>query len=228
MALLCGIDIGTSATKVLLCTAGRQGAGHGERGVSGLHAQARLVGAGAGGLVEGDRRRASPPPARRPRSSPRQITGIGLSGQMHGSVFVDKAGKSLRRALLWNDQRTAAECAEIEQRAGGRKKLIGMVSNVALTGFTAPKILWVRKHDPKTYEQDVQDPAAQGLHPAQADRRVRQRGQRRGRHAAAGHQEARLAHAACSSKLEIDADLMPPAVRVAGGDRQGHRRRSPS
>jgi len=70
---------------------------------------------------------------------------------MHGSVFVDKSGQSLRRALLWNDQRTAAQCVEIEKKAGGRKKLISMVSNVALTGFTAPKILWVRKHDPKTY-----------------------------------------------------------------------------
>jgi len=72
---------------------------------------------------------------------------------MHGSVFVDKAGKSLRRALLWNDQRTAAQCQEIEEKAGGRAGLIGLVNNVALTGFTAPKILWVRQNDPKTYEK---------------------------------------------------------------------------
>ena len=72
------------------------------------------------------------------------VGGIGLSGQMHGSVFLDKSGKVIRRALLWNDQRTAAECAEIEKRAGGRKKLIKMVANPALTGFTAPKILWLR------------------------------------------------------------------------------------
>jgi len=88
---------------------------------------------------------------RQAKKKPSQITAIGLSGQMHGSVFVDKAGRPLRRALLWNDQRTAAECEQIETLAGGRKRLIGMVSNVALTGFTAPKILWVRANDPRTY-----------------------------------------------------------------------------
>jgi xylulokinase len=64
------------------------------------------------------------------------IGGIGLSGQMHGSVFLDKSHNVLRPALLWNDQRTAAECLEIEERAGGREKLIHMVANPALTGFT--------------------------------------------------------------------------------------------
>jgi xylulokinase len=82
---------------------------------------------------------------------PGDVKGIGLSGQMHGSVFLDKGGKVVRRALLWNDQRTAAECDEIEKRAGGRKALIGMVANPALTGFTAPKILWLRNHEPKNF-----------------------------------------------------------------------------
>jgi xylulokinase len=82
---------------------------------------------------------------------PADVKGIGLSGQMHGSVFLDKSGKVVRRALLWNDQRTAAECEEIEKRAGGRKALIGMVANPALTGFTAPKILWLRNHEPKNF-----------------------------------------------------------------------------
>src|SRR5439155_18293099 len=66
-------------------------------------------------------------------------SGIGLSGQMHGSVFLGDGAKALRPALLWNDQRTAEECAEIEQRAGGREALIDLVANPALTGFTAPK-----------------------------------------------------------------------------------------
>src|ERR1044072_2724133 len=57
------------------------------------------------------------------------VKSIGLSGQMHGWVFLDKKNKAIRRALLWNDQRTAAECAEIEQRAGGRSALIEMVAN---------------------------------------------------------------------------------------------------
>jgi xylulokinase len=79
------------------------------------------------------------------------VKGIGLSGQMHGSVFLDKQNRVIRRALLWNDQRTEAECREIEERAGGRKKLIKMVANPALTGFTAPKILWLRNHEPKNF-----------------------------------------------------------------------------
>ncbi|QDT35296.1 xylulokinase [Thalassoglobus polymorphus] len=85
--------------------------------------------------------------------APEEVKGIGLSGQMHGSVFLDKEGKVIRRALLWNDQRTARECAEIEERAGGREALIKLVANPALTGFTAPKILWLRNHEPQHYEQ---------------------------------------------------------------------------
>jgi xylulokinase len=82
---------------------------------------------------------------------PADISGIGLSGQMHGSVFLGDGEKPLRPALLWNDQRTAAQCAEIEAKAGGRERLIEMVANPALTGFTAPKILWVRDVEPKIY-----------------------------------------------------------------------------
>ncbi|MCA9216669.1 MAG: xylulokinase [Planctomycetales bacterium] len=81
------------------------------------------------------------------------VKAIGLSGQMHGSVFLDKKHKVVRKALLWNDQRTAAECEEIERRAGGRKKLIKMVANPALTGFTAPKILWLRNNEPKNFDK---------------------------------------------------------------------------
>ena len=82
-----------------------------------------------------------------------EVKAIGLSGQMHGSVFLDKKMHVIRPALLWNDQRTAAECDEIETRAGGRSKLIKMVANPALTGFTAPKILWLRNHEPKRFEK---------------------------------------------------------------------------
>ncbi len=84
---------------------------------------------------------------------PADVAGVGLSGQMHGSVFLDANGQVIRPALLWNDQRTAAECAEIEQKAGGREALIRLVANPALTGFTAPKILWVRKHEPGAWDQ---------------------------------------------------------------------------
>src|SRR5262249_1611918 len=86
---------------------------------------------------------------------PADVKAIGLSGQMHGSVFLDKRGKVIRKALLWNDQRTAAECDEMERRAGGRAGLIRMVANPALTGFTAPKILWLRNHEPKHFDKTV-------------------------------------------------------------------------
>jgi len=86
---------------------------------------------------------------------PADVKAIGLSGQMHGSVFLDKNNKVIRKALLWNDQRTAAECDEMERRAGGRSELIRMVANPALTGFTAPKILWLRNHEPKHFAKTV-------------------------------------------------------------------------
>jgi xylulokinase len=89
------------------------------------------------------------------RLKPADVRAVGLSGQMHGSVFLDKNNRVVRRALLWNDQRTAAECEEIEHRAGGREKLIGMVANPALAGFTAPKILWLRNHEPKNFARTV-------------------------------------------------------------------------
>lgn len=90
---------------------------------------------------------------KRAKLKPSDVKAIGLSGQMHGSVFLDRRGKVLRRALLWNDQRTAAECEEIERRAGGRERLIEWVANPALTGFTAPKILWLRNHEPRRFEK---------------------------------------------------------------------------
>ncbi len=90
---------------------------------------------------------------RRLRCKPADVKGLGLSGQMHGSVFLDARFRVLRPAILWNDQRTAAECEEIEARAGGRKQLIKLVANPALTGFTAPKILWLRRHEPRHFDR---------------------------------------------------------------------------
>jgi xylulokinase len=79
-----------------------------------------------------------------------RAAGIGLSGQMHGLVALDREDRVLRPAILWNDQRTGAECAEIEDRLG-LERLIGLTGNRALTGFTAPKLLWMRKHEPDVY-----------------------------------------------------------------------------
>ena len=78
--------------------------------------------------------------------------GIGLSGQMHGLVALDSSDRVIRPAILWNDQRTAAECAEIEERVGF-DRLVELTGNRALTGFTAPKLLWLRRHEPESYSR---------------------------------------------------------------------------
>lgn len=79
-----------------------------------------------------------------------QITSVGLTGQMHGLVLLDDTGKVLRPAILWNDQRTQNQCDEIHQRIG-KEKFIQISGNVALTGFTAPKILWVKENEPQVF-----------------------------------------------------------------------------
>jgi xylulokinase len=78
------------------------------------------------------------------------IAAVGLTGQMHGLVLLDEAGEVLRPAILWNDQRTQAQCDEIHARIG-KEKFIQITGNVALTGFTAPKILWVQENEPEVY-----------------------------------------------------------------------------
>ena len=75
---------------------------------------------------------------------------LGLSGQMHGLVVLGDGGRVLRPAILWNDQRTQAECEEIERRVGF-ERLVALTGNRALTGFTAPKLLWLRRYEPDTY-----------------------------------------------------------------------------
>ncbi len=85
--------------------------------------------------------------------SPAKVVGLGLTGQMHGSVFLDRSDRVLTPALLWCDQRTSAECDEITERVGGPKALLALTFNPALTGFTAPKILWVRRHLPEVFRK---------------------------------------------------------------------------
>ena len=79
-----------------------------------------------------------------------EVAAVGLTGQMHGLTLLDQGGAVLRPAILWNDQRTAAQCIEIRERVGS-KRLIELTGNDALTGFTAPKILWVRENEPEIY-----------------------------------------------------------------------------
>lgn len=158
MTQLLGIDVGTSSTKAVVCDARgtivatasaphtlltpnpgwseQEPEGWWKAAVQAIHA---VLGS--------------------PGVSADAIAGVGLSGQMHGSVLLPESAltgdasdaRALRPALLWNDQRTAAECAAIEAAAGGRAGLVEMVGNAALTGFTLPKLLWVREHEPEIW-----------------------------------------------------------------------------
>lgn len=150
MSYFVGIDIGTSGTRAIV-----------------IDAQGKLLGAGtAGHTCQAPQpmwseqspqewwdavKIAVPAAVKASGVKPEEIKGVGLSGQMHGLVLLDKNNEVLRPAILWNDQRTAEECSEITNRAGGRAKLLDLVSNPALTGFTAPKILWVRKNEPAIF-----------------------------------------------------------------------------
>jgi len=78
------------------------------------------------------------------------VRAVGLTGQMHGLVLLDNKGEVLRPAILWNDQRTGAQCEEIHRRLG-KARLIQITGNVALTGFTSPKLLWVQQNEPEVY-----------------------------------------------------------------------------
>lgn len=88
-------------------------------------------------------------------AAPSEVLAIGLTGQMHGSVLLDSAGEVVRPAILWNDQRTAAQCDEIRRRVGA-ERLVEATGNDALTGFTAPKLLWVREHEPEAWARVAQ------------------------------------------------------------------------
>ena len=150
MAYLLGIDIGTSGTKTLLCDEDGK--------VLATATAEHTISTPKPGWSEQNPEdwwqavcTSTKAVLKKAKAKPGDVSAIGLSGQMHGSVFLGDGSKALRPALLWNDQRTAKQCAEIEQKAGGREALIKMVANPALTGFTAPKILWVRENEPKTY-----------------------------------------------------------------------------
>ncbi len=152
MSHLLGIDIGTSGTKTLICD-------HKGKVLATAMAEHDLSSPRPGWSEQDPRQwwaatvKATKAVLKKAAIKGEQVTAVGLSGQMHGSVFLADDQTPLRPALLWNDQRTAEQCGQIEAKAGGRKKLISMVGNPALTGFTAPKILWVRQHEPRVYEK---------------------------------------------------------------------------
>ena len=152
MPHLLGIDIGTSGTKTLICDDDGK--------VLATAMAEHPISSPKPGWSEQDPRdwwaatiSATKSVLKKAKVKAGDIGGIGLSGQMHGTVFLAEGTKPLRPALLWNDQRTAEQCQEIESKVGGREALIELVANPALTGFSAPKILWVRRHEPKVYEK---------------------------------------------------------------------------
>lgn len=148
---LLGVDVGTTGTKILaIDPQGRPVAGRTEEYPL-LHPKPSWAEQNPEGywkaFCRGVKR-----VLREGRILPSQIQGIGLSGQMHSAIFLGKKGEVLRPAILWCDQRTEEECVEME-RILGRSNLMRWALNPALTGFTAPKILWVRNHEPSVMER---------------------------------------------------------------------------
>ena len=149
MGLVLGVDVSTTATKAVLVD--------GDGAVSGVGAREYSVSMPQPLWSEQDPAvwwdaaqsaiRSALAEADVPGS---EVEAVGLTGQMHGAVLLDAHRAVLRPAILWNDQRTAAECDEI-RRLVGAERLIRISGNDAITGFTAPKLLWVRHHEPETW-----------------------------------------------------------------------------
>ena len=139
--MIVGIDVGTTGVKALAVSASGEVLARAERGYA--------LSTPKPGWAEQDPedwvRAAEEALAELPDAD-----AVGFSGQMHGLVCLDGADRVLRPAILWNDGRTGEECREIEERVG-LARLIELTGNRALTGFTAPKLLWLRKHEPETY-----------------------------------------------------------------------------
>ena len=144
MTALVGLDVGTTGVKALALSPEGEVLAVASRGykLSTPHA----------GWAEQDPEAwvAAAESALREVGNGRDVAGIGFSGQMHGLVVLDRSGRPIRPAILWNDQRTGEECREIEERVG-LERLIERTGNRALTGFTAPKLLWLRRHEPDAY-----------------------------------------------------------------------------
>ena len=111
-----------------------------------------------------------------------QVAGISFGGQMHGLVILDKDDKVIRPALLWNDGRTYEECDYLNNVIG-KDKLSEYTANISFTGFTAPKILWVKNKEPENFARIEKNHASEGLHCVPAVRRALHRCVRCVRHA---------------------------------------------
>jgi len=149
---LLGIDVGTGGTRVILLdTAGRV-----LSAATAEHASMTSLQIGWAEQAPQDwwnaACRAIPECLAKGRTASDEITGIGLTGQMHGLVLLGAEDEVLRPAIIWCDQRTAEQCREITEKIGAQR-LIALTANPALTGFTLPKIWWVQEHEPELWEQ---------------------------------------------------------------------------
>jgi xylulokinase len=152
MTHLLGIDVGTGGTRALVIDE------HGRIVASATSDHAPFASPETGWAEQDPRDwwRATNEAVRsvvaRPDVGADSIAAVGFSGQMHGSSLLDEKGEVVRPALLWCDQRTDAECREITERIGARR-LIDLTLNPALTGFTLPKLVWVRRHEPDLWRR---------------------------------------------------------------------------
>ena len=141
-----GIDCGTQSTKVVL--------------VDAKSLQPKVIGQAPHQLIERDDGTREQEPTEwidaliaAARTIPRdvEIVGIGVSGQQHGLVCLDADGDPVRPAKLWNDTTTAAECVALTERLGGPGRVLALTGNTFLPGYTAPKVEWLRTHEPERY-----------------------------------------------------------------------------
>ncbi len=152
--LLLGIDSGTQSTKVLVVDA-RDG-----KVLASASQEYELIAGLPPGAKEQHPHTWRDATARAIRIALRQakavggeVQAIGVSGQQHGFVPLDAEGEVIRPAKLWCDTSTATECDEIMEKLGGLKKTIRALGNAVLPGFTASKILWLKKNEPENYER---------------------------------------------------------------------------
>ncbi|MCC3374815.1 xylulokinase [Cohnella sp. REN36] len=148
MKYVIGVDLGTSAVKTLLVAQDGTVAAEASREYPLYHDKSGWSEQDPEDWVKGtiDALREL---TKTPGVDPADIEGLSFSGQMHGLVLLDADRRPVRRAILWNDTRTTEQCREIERKLGER--LLAVTRNPALEGFTLPKLLWVREHEPETF-----------------------------------------------------------------------------
>lgn len=151
MSYVMGVDLGTSAVKVLLVNKRGEVVANASKAYPLIQQKSNYSEQNPDDWVEGTIG-AIKEVVKVSQIDPKQIEGLSFSGQMHGLVLLDDRGSILRPAILWNDTRTTEECKDIYEKIG-EERLLSITKNHALEGFTLPKILWVKKHEPHIFSQ---------------------------------------------------------------------------